>query len=102
LDLVAQHDGPAGGPGSLAGAVGIGGKHVVLRRERLHQRAPLARAARVGVQADDAGTRAGLAKERLHRYFAPAFFSIAAIALSFSWICFCRSATDFSSSFCRV
>ena len=63
-DLVGKADLPVGRPfGALAGAVRVGCEDAKARRKKLHQPAPLARAARVRVQADDAGAAAGVADE---------------------------------------
>ena len=63
--LVGERDHPVRRPfRALARAVGIGQEDLEARREQLHQRAPLARAARVRMQADDPGPAAGAANER--------------------------------------
>jgi hypothetical protein len=50
--------------GGLAGAVEIGRKQPVRRRQAVHQGPPLGRAAGVGVQADDTGTAASFTEVR--------------------------------------
>jgi hypothetical protein len=64
LDLVGQADLPVRWPfGTLAGAVRIRRQDAKARRQQLHQAAPLARAAGVRMQADDARAAAGVADE---------------------------------------
>jgi hypothetical protein len=62
-DLVTQRDPAIRGPSRTpAGAVRVRGQHAKLRREPPHQRVPLRRVTRAGVQTDDAGAGAGFDK----------------------------------------
>ncbi len=69
--FVAQRNRAIGWPcWTPACAKRVRGQHVERRCKRLHQRAPLARATRVCVQADDSWARAGLAEVRSWRLHA--------------------------------
>src|SRR5919108_1604187 len=66
LDFILEPDRPVGPGRALACAVRIRRQDVELRREQLHQAAPLPRAARIGVQANYARSRARLAERGRH------------------------------------